>query len=77
MVIKSRRINGRVCSTHGGDETCVKILFGQPEGKRLLGRPRLRWAGNIKMNLQERGWESVNWIDIAQDFYEYGNELAF
>ena len=25
----------------------------KPEGKRPLGRPRLRWEGNIKMDLQE------------------------
>jgi len=36
------------------------------EGKRLLGRPRHRWA-DIKMNLQELGWGSVDWIDLAQD----------
>jgi hypothetical protein len=26
---------------------------GKPEGKRPLGRSRLRWEDNIKMNLQE------------------------
>ena len=26
-----------------------------PEGKRLLGRPRRRWEDNIKMDLQEVG----------------------
>ena len=25
------------------------------EGKRPLGRPRLRWEDNIKMDLQEEG----------------------
>ena len=27
--------------------------MGKPEGKRPLGRPRLRCEGNIKMDLQE------------------------
>jgi len=26
-----------------------RVLVGKPEGKRPLGRPRLRWEGNIKM----------------------------
>ena len=30
-----------------------RILVGKPEGKRPLGRPRLRWEDNIKMDLQE------------------------
>ena len=29
--------------------------MGKPEGKRPLGRPRLRWVDNIKMDLQEVG----------------------
>ena len=36
-------------------------------GKRLLGRPRCRWEGNIKMDLQEVGCEGMNWINVAQD----------
>jgi len=26
-----------------------------------------RWEENIKMNLQEVGWGSMDWIDLAQD----------
>ena len=40
---------------------------GEPEGKRPLGRPRCRWKDNIKMDLQEVGCESMDWIDVAQD----------
>jgi hypothetical protein len=29
------------------------VMVGKPEGKRPLGRPRLRWEDNIKMDLQE------------------------
>ena len=32
-----------------------RVLVGKPEGKRLLGRPRLRWEDNIRMDLQEVG----------------------
>jgi hypothetical protein len=41
--------------------------MGRPEGRRPLGRPRRRWEDNIKMDLQEVGWEGVVWIDMAQD----------
>jgi hypothetical protein len=44
-----------------------RILVGKPEGKRPLGRPRRRWVDNIKMDLREIGWDSVDWIDMAQD----------
>jgi hypothetical protein len=42
--------------------------MGKPEGKRPLGRPRHRWVDCIKMVLRrEIEWDSVNWIDLAQD----------
>jgi hypothetical protein len=31
------------------------------------GRPRRRWEDNIKMDLQEVGWGSMDWIDLAHD----------
>jgi hypothetical protein len=40
---------------------------GKPEGKSPPGRPRSRWVDNIKMDLRERGWDGVDWIDMAQD----------
>jgi hypothetical protein len=30
-----------------------RLLVGKPEGKRPLGRLRLRWEDNIKMDLQK------------------------
>jgi hypothetical protein len=44
-----------------------RALVGKPEGRRPLGRPRLRWEDNIKMDLREVGWGVVDWIDLAQD----------
>jgi hypothetical protein len=42
-------------------------VVGRPEEKRQLGRPRRRWEDNIKMDLQEVGWGSTEWIELAQD----------
>jgi hypothetical protein len=32
-----------------------------------LGRRRLRWDDNIKIDLQEAGWGGLDWTDLAQD----------
>jgi hypothetical protein len=47
------------------------ILVGKPEGKRSLGRPRRRWADNIKMDLREIGWDGMDWTDLTQDSYQW------
>jgi len=46
--------------------TC-RVLFGKPEGKRPLGRPRCKWEDNIKMDLHEVGCGGKDWIDLARD----------
>jgi hypothetical protein len=53
--------------TDGSDEKCIQILLEKPKGKRPLGRPRHRWKDNIRMDLRETQWESVDWIHMAQD----------
>jgi hypothetical protein len=45
-----------------------RVLTGNPEEKRSLGRPRRRWEGNIKMNLQEvrwGAWAGLIWLMIG------------
>ena len=44
-----------------------RFLFGKPEGKRPLGRPRRRWEDNIKMEFQEVGGSCGDWMELAQD----------
>jgi hypothetical protein len=51
----------------GEKKNAYRILVGNPEGKRPLGRPRCRWEDNIKMDLKEIGWGGMDWIDLAQD----------
>jgi hypothetical protein len=45
----------------------LNILVGKPEGKRPLGRPKLRWVGNIRMDLQEVRCVYVDSIGLTQD----------
>ena len=43
------------------------MLTGKPTGKRPLGRHRRRWEGNIRMDLEEIGIITGNWVGSAQD----------
>jgi hypothetical protein len=42
-------------------------LVGNPEGKKLVGRPRRRWEDNISTNLKDTARQSVTWIQVAQN----------
>ena len=44
-----------------------RVLVEKTEGKRPLGKPRLKLEDNIKVNLQEVGCGGVDWIELAQD----------
>jgi len=54
-VIKSRRMRWAGHVARMGDRRLYRVLVGKPEEKRRIGRPRSRWEGNIKMDLQEVG----------------------
>jgi hypothetical protein len=51
----------------GEKRNAYRILVGNPEGKRPLGRPRRSWVDNIKMDLRKIEWDGMDWIDLAQD----------
>jgi len=44
-----------------------KILVGKSKGKRPLGRCRHRGRDNIRMDLREMVWDSVDWMHLVQD----------
>jgi hypothetical protein len=50
----------------GENRSACRILVERPEGRKLLGRPRLNWEDNIKIDHQEVGWGGMDWIDVAQ-----------
>ena len=43
-----------------------KVLVGNPEGKRPLGRPRRRWEYNVKVDFQEVGRGCGDWMELAR-----------
>jgi hypothetical protein len=66
-IIKSRRMRWGHVARMGEKRAAYRLLAGEAEGKRPLGRPRCRWVDNIKMDLVEIGWSGVDWIGVAQD----------
>jgi hypothetical protein len=80
-IIKSRRMRwaGHVARM-GEKRNANRILVGEPEGKRQLGRPRRRWVDNIKTCLKKTGLGGMDSIDLSQDrdpaegSFEHGNE---
>jgi hypothetical protein len=42
-------------------------LMGEAEGRRPLGRERLKWVDSINMGIGETGWGGIDWIGLAQD----------
>jgi hypothetical protein len=49
----------------GQSRGAYRGLVVKSERKRPLGRPRHRWEDKIKMDLQEMGWEGMDWIELA------------
>ena len=60
---------GRTYSTYGAVQKCIgyRVLVGEPESKRPLGRLKRRWEDNIKMDLREVGYDPRDWIALAED----------
>jgi hypothetical protein len=55
---------GSSCITHGGKRNVYRILMGNSEEKRPLGRLRCVWEDDIK-NISVIGWGGVDWVDLA------------
>jgi hypothetical protein len=67
-VIKSERKRWAGYVVRVGDRRdAYRDLGGRSEGNIPCGIPRCRWKDNIKIDLQQVGWEGVDWIDLAQD----------
>jgi hypothetical protein len=55
----------RACSKHGIEGEC-RVLLGNAEGKKSLGKLRRRWQDNEKMDLRE-----ISLIHLAQDWDQW------
>jgi hypothetical protein len=55
----------------GKMRNAYKIFVRNSEGKKPLGRSGRRWKDNIRMDLGDIGWESVDWMHVAHDTYHW------
>jgi hypothetical protein len=55
----------------GEGRDVYRIMLWRPQGKRPLGRPRREWEDNIKIDLREIGIDGANWIQLAQDIFQW------
>jgi hypothetical protein len=60
--MKLRRMRWAGFVARMGEERKVyyRVLVGNPEGKRPLGRPKRRWVDGIRMDLGEIDWGGVD-----------------
>jgi hypothetical protein len=50
----------------GDKKGAYRVLVGKPDGKKSFGRPRCRWADNIKMGLQKVEWGVMDrWQELV------------
>jgi hypothetical protein len=66
-IIKSRRMSWAGHVARMGRRGMHIGYWWESQKERRLGRPRYRWVDNIKMDLRERRWNGMDWIDLAQD----------
>jgi hypothetical protein len=55
----------------GQMENTCNILVGKLDRTRPFGRPRRRWKFSIRLDLQEIGWEVVDWLHEPQDMDQW------
>jgi hypothetical protein len=67
-IIESRRMSwaGHVARKEK-KRNAHRLLVGKSEGRQPLSRTRRGCVDNIKMDLAEIGWGSVDWIGLDQD----------
>ncbi|KAJ4439781.1 hypothetical protein ANN_07909 [Periplaneta americana] len=72
LFLQSRRLRwaGHVARM-SESRNAYRVLVGKPEEKGPLGRPRRSWEDNIKMDLREVGYDDRDWINLAQDRYQW------
>jgi hypothetical protein len=49
----------------GAIRNAYKIFVGNSKGRYFLEDVGRGWEDNIRMDLREIGWESVDWIHLA------------
>ena len=56
---------GGECGMQWENRNAFRVLVGKLERKRALARDARKLEDNIKMELQEIGWQGSKWLDLA------------
>jgi hypothetical protein len=67
IMIKTKSMMGRTCSTHGEKTNSYTILVGNPQRRTPLVRHRRKWKDNAIIDLREIGWSGMGWVHLTQD----------
>jgi hypothetical protein len=51
----------------GRAEACTGFWWENPRERDHLKDPGVRQEDNIKMDIQEVGWDGMEWTDLARD----------
>ena len=67
MIQSRNMIRARDLASVGKNKKCIRVLTGNPEEMRPLGRRGRRLKDNIRKQLNGIRWDGVDWIHVAQD----------
>ena len=56
---------GGGCGMQWENRNAFRVVVGKHERKRALARAVRKLEYNIKMELQELGWQGSKWLDLA------------
>ena len=73
-IIRTQRLRWAGHVVRMGEHRIARgVMLGRPEGRRPVGRPRMRWEDNVERDMEQLGVETPNhWQDIALDREEWG-----
>jgi len=57
---------GGSCRTHGRDEICIQYLGLKIRREEITWKTWAEIGGNIRIDRTKIGWETVDWIHLAQ-----------
>jgi hypothetical protein len=70
--IKSRRMRwAGYLARIGKKRNPYRISVRKRGRKRPLRRPKRKWVNNTKIDLRAIEWDGMDWIDLAQDTYQW------
>jgi hypothetical protein len=58
---------GGTCSVYWQNEKCIRNLSRKTRKEVPFAKPKSRWEGSIRMDLEDTGYKGTDWIHLALD----------